>query len=253
MSILDPANTTLGDLCTEALRECGYIGVGQTPLAEDLNGAWARLQWMLQSWERQRWLVYRLENFSVTSTGATTYTIGPGGDIDTGVNSVRPNRLEYAFLRQLTQGQPNNIDYPLVILQAREDYDQIALKQLQSFPGWIFLDTAWPLGVVYPWPVPQASIYAVHVTIRTQLPFAFATQADVFNIPYEYYAAMLYNLGMALRSKYQMGSFPGDQLPIKAKESKAILRPSNAQIGKLSMPADLLRPGIYNIFSDRSY
>lgn len=253
MSILDPANTTLGDLCTEALRECGYIGVGQTPLAEDLNGAWARLQWMLQQWERKRWLVYRLETFSCTSTGAQSYTLGPGAQIDTGAVSVRPNRLEYAFVRQLTQSQPNQIDYPLAILQAKEDYDKIALKQLTSFPGWVYWDNDWPIGRVYPWPLPQASIYAIHVTIRAQLPFQFATQADVFNIPYEYYAAMLYQLALALRSKYQMGSFPGDQLPGKAKEALANITPSNAQIGMLSMPADLLRPGIYNIFSDRSY
>lgn len=253
MAVLDPTNTTLGDLCTEALKECGYIGVGQTPLAEDLNGAWMRLQWMLQQWERKRWLVYHLVHLSKTSTGTQTYTIGPGGDIDTGAGSVRPMKIESAFLRQLTQSQPNQIDYPLAILQSREDYDKIALKQLQSFPGWIFLDSDWPLGTIFAWPVPQANIYAVHVSIIAQLPMSFATQASVFNIPFEYYNAMLFNLAIRLRPKYQIGTYPGDPLPGLAKDALAVLRGANTQIAKLQMPADLLRPGIYNIFSDRSY
>lgn len=253
MSILDPANTTLGDICREALSESGYIGVGQTPLAEDLSGAWARLGLMLQQWERKRWLVYHLVDLAKTSTGALTYSCGPLGDLDTGVGTMRPAKVESAFLRQLTQSQPNQIDYPLAILQSREDYNKIALKQLQSFPGWIFYDATWPLGTVYTWPVPQANIYAVHVTVMAALPVKFATVADVFNIPYEYYSAMLYNLALRLRSKYQIASYPGDQLPGLAKDSLNVLRGANVQIARLSMPADILRPGIYNIFSDRSY
>jgi len=253
MTLLDPAATTLGDLCNEALKECGYIGVGQTPLAEDLNGAWVRLQWMLQQWERKRWLVYHLVDYGKTSTGAQTYTMGPGGDLDTGAGSVRSAKVESAFLRQLTQSQPNQIDYPLEILQSREDYNQIALKQLSSFPGSIFYDAAWPLGVVYTWPVPQSAIYAVHVTVLEQLPAKFATQATVFNLPYEYYNGMLYNLALRLRPKYQIGTYPGDPLPGLAKDALNVIRGANVQIARLRMPADLLRPGIYNIFSDRSY
>ena len=75
MSQLDPTKTTVGDICTAALKECGAIGVGQTPLAEDINDAWARLQWMIQQWERKRYLVYHLVTLSVVSTGAQTYTV----------------------------------------------------------------------------------------------------------------------------------------------------------------------------------
>ncbi len=138
MTALDPANTTMGDLVNEALKECGRIGVGQTALAEDFNGGWMRLQWMLQQWERKRWLVYHLETKLVTSTGVMTYTVGPGGDIDTGTVSARPDKIESAFLRQLVNSQPNQIDYPLGLLQSMEDYNTIGLKGLVSFPGWAF-------------------------------------------------------------------------------------------------------------------
>lgn len=263
MSGLQPANTRVRDLCQASLRMANVIGVGQTALAEDAATAQEHLQWMLQEWERKRWLVYHLVQLSVTSTGAQAYSIGPGGDMDTNAfalpfgsqfgQSARPNRVEYAFLRQLTQSQPNQIDYPLEQLQAREDYDKIALKQLQSFPGYFFYDSAWPLGYIYAWPVPQANIYALHVTVREQLPVAFANQATPVSLPYEYYNAIVMNLAIRLRARYGIPSFQGDPLPGLAKDALNALRAGNAQIPRLQTPADLARPLIYNIFSDRMY
>lgn len=86
MSELLPSNTTIGDLCTAALQDCGRLGTGQTALAEDMNKAWARCQWMLQEWERKRWLVYHLVTYSKVATGQVSYTFGPGGELNT--NSV---------------------------------------------------------------------------------------------------------------------------------------------------------------------
>ena len=210
---------------------------------------------MLQQWERKRWLVYHLLDLSVVSTGALSYTVGPGGQINTGVSSVRPARLESAFLRQLQNSQPNQVDYPLELLPAREDYNKIALKSLQSFPGAIFYDSAWPLGSIYAWPVPQANIYEIHISVMEQLPTSFATLATTFTLPYEYYAAMLYNLALRMRQKYGItkSRFTDDQLPALAKDSLNVIRGANTQIARLQIPADMNRPGIYNIFSDRFY
>ena len=253
MTILDPTKTTVYDVCLQALKACGQIGIGQTPLAEDLNEAWAWLQMMLQQWDRKRWLVYHDLIKLVTSTGALTYTIGPGGAIDTGANSMRPDKIEAAFLRQLTQSQPNQIDYPLELLQSMEDYSKIALKSLVSFPGVAFYDPVWPLGQLYVWPVMQSTIYAAGVVIKDQLPVVFATQATMFALPYEYFAAMVFNLALRLRVKYQIPTFPGDDLKGLAKDSLGVLRGANTAIARLRIPAEINRPGIYNIFSDRSY
>lgn len=263
--LLDPTATTLGDLCTECLRECGALGVGQTPLAEDSNGAWFRIQAMLQQWQRKRWLVYHLVDLSVVSTGQTMpahpYTVGPGGQINTGVVSTRPDRVERAYLRQLVNSQPNQIDYPLELMQAREDYANIALKGLVSFPTTAYYDPAWApsgLGALFVYPVPQATIYELHVLVREQLPQNFFTApakglATPFNVPYEYYAAILYNGALRLRPKYQLPTWPGDPLPALAKDSLNVLRGANTQIARLGMPSDMNRPGLYNIFNDRFY
>jgi hypothetical protein len=249
----DPTNTTIGDLVTAALRDCGALGVGQTALASDANDAWARLEWMLQAWQRKRYLVYHLVTLLFTSTGALTYTVGPGQNFDTGAGSNRPDKLEAAFLRQITQSQPNQIDYPLELLNSMEDYSKIALKQLVSFPGSVFYDPAWPNGVLYVWPVPNPAIYAVGIVVKEQLPNSFPNLAAVINLPYEYYRAIVANLALALRPKYGIPTMPGDMLTIIAADSLSVLRGANAAIPRLSMPSVLTRRGQYNIFSDRSY
>jgi hypothetical protein len=252
MSFTDPQSTTLGDLCQQALRECGAIGVGQTPLPEDVNEAWGRLQYMLLQWEAKRWLVYHLRTLTLISTGAISYTIGPNGQFNTGLDSVRPARIASAFVRQ-QYGSPNPIDYPLMVLNSMEDYNWITIKNLVAGPGEaIFLDTGWPLGQVFIWPVPMANVYELHVTLYEQLPYRFAAQTTPVTLPYQYYAAILYNLGMRLRPKYRLGTYPGDHLPGMARDSLAVLRAGQAQITRLHMPSALRRRGTYNIFSDRN-
>src|ERR1035437_3011327 len=188
MSILDPVATSVGDICLSSLQEAGVVGFAQTALAGQIVEAQARLQWMLQEWARKRWLIYHLVTAGVTSTGALSYTVGPGGQIDTGTGSSRPDKIESAFLRQLTQSQPNQIDYQLELLQSMEDYNKIGLKQLKSFPSVVFYAPAFPQGNLLPWPVPQASIYGVFVTLKAQIPTVFSNQAIKFVLPFEYYS-----------------------------------------------------------------
>lgn len=251
MSTLDPSNTTVGDICLEALKEANVVGFAQTALAGQIVEAQARLQWMLQEWARKRWLIYHLVTLNVVSTGALSYTVGPGGQIDTGVGSSRPDKIESAFVRQLTQSQPNQIDYPLNLLQSMEDYNRIQLKQLQSFPAYVFYDPGFPLGSLYGWPVAQVNIYALYVTLKAQLPTSFANLAVKLNLPYEYYLCMLYNLAIRMRARYNIPSFPGDALPGLAKNSLATVRGANTAIARLQtdVPARDQR-GSYIIFSD---
>ncbi len=361
MSELDPFNTTIGDLCTAALQDCGRLGVGQTAQSEDMNKAWARCQWMLQGWERKRWLVYHLVTYSFVADGNESFTVGPGGQVNTntvaawqldslapvagvtigaigGFNyavndtitltanppsgtpttalvvtvtavdgsgvvtavditsggiypgplpsvwtqastsgvgsnatfgyatwslsastvtqttqSVRPGKLESAFLRQIQNPAGNQVDYPLTILQSMEDYNNIALKSMQSFPCFAFLDSAWPLANFFAWPVPQSGIYSINFSLIEQLPVQFLTLATAVNLPFEYYEAIVSNLALIMRIPFSIPSFPGDMLPARAKASLATVRGPNTQIARLKMPAEVMRDGLYNIFSDRTY
>ena len=237
------AITTPNDLIALALRDGGIVGVGQTAKAEDMNDALNRLNAMIAQWRRKRWLVYRLVSTSKVSTGATSYTVAVGGDF----NVARPDKLESAFLRM--ENVSPKVDYPLQILQAREDYNQIRVKGLTAFPSHVFYDPAYPTGVLYPWPVPSATIYSVHISTKEALA-AFASLAASINLPEEYHAALLYNLAVRLRIAYRL---PADEGLIGlAKDALNVIRESNTQIAQLRMPGPLKRGGGYDVYSDRS-
>lgn len=237
--------TTALDIINLALFDSGVIGTGQTASAQDANNALVRLNYMVSEWQDQRWLVYHLVDVSKVSTGAQSYTVGPAGDYNV---VERPDRLEAAFFRQLVQSQPNQIDYPLELLQSREDYNNIALKQLASFPQCIFYDSDYPLGRIYPWPVPQADIYEVHLSLKAILS-NFAALNSVINLPKVYFNALHWNLALRLREAYDL---PPKPMTIQlAKKALNVIRGANAQIARLVMPMDLVRPGIYNPYSDQ--
>lgn len=239
--------TTPQDLISFSLRAIGVLGTGQSALPEDYQDALSALNAMLGEWTFERWLVYHLIDVAKVSTGAISYTVGPGGDFDT----PRPDRLEAAFFRQFVTSQPNKVDYPLRLVQAREEYNLIALKDLTSWPSVIWYDSAFPLGVVYPWPVPQASIYEVHLSLKATLS-QFTSYVQSINLPPEYIRALWTNLAIELSLIYP-GSVVSDKLAGRARASLQTIRGSNTQVPRLRMPRGLVRGGYYNIYSDQRY
>lgn len=243
--------TTPADIIRLVLKDTGVTGVGQTAAAEDTNDCFDTLNMMIGEWASKRWLIYHLMDLSKVSTGAQSYTVGPGGDIDTGAMQ-RPDRLEDGcFFRQLiTASSPNKIDYPLSILESREDYNRIGLKQLSTIPQYIYYDAGYPLGTVYPWPVISASLYELHILVKAQIA-QFANLADTINLPSQYFGALRYNLACRVRPMYQLP--PDPSLVSLATDSLDTIRNMNAQIPRLRMPAGLGRGGKYSIYSDTVY
>lgn len=234
---------TPNDIITLALKSAGVLGVGQTASYEDINDSFTLLNFMLAQWNRQRWLIYVLDTYFVQCNGQLFYTVGLGGDI----NCPRPDRLEDAFFRQNIPSMPNQIDYPLEIIESRETYNNIALKQLNSFPSYIFYESSFPLGKIFPWPLPS-NLYQVFISIKTSLP-QFTSLAQSVNLPPEYYAAILYSLSARLRTAFQLP--PDPSVIVLAKQALDIIRGANTQVSRLKMPTDLIRPGIYNPYSDQ--
>ena len=285
MSTQNPVKTTWGDLLTAALRDSGALGIGMIPLSEDLLDASARGMWLLQSWERKRWLVWHLVTYTVRATGQgldangnpVPYTIGPvaqgafsgsfstdftGADtpqIIVGLEgfATRPNRIESAFFRQYVSAPNGPVDYPLRLLPSLEDYNAIRMKGLTNFSLVCYYDAAWPYGGLYVWPWPQSGIYGIGITVREQLPQAFSLAGNplavTLNIPFEYYRALVKNIAMEVRPKYGIPNTPGDILAAQARDALETIRRGNTQIPLLSTPPGLApRVGLYNIYSDQS-
>lgn len=245
------AVTSAADIIRLVLKDTGVLGVGQTASAEDTNDCFDTLNMMIGEWASKRWLLFQLRNYSIVSTGAQTYTIGPGGNLDTGAEQ-RPDRLEDGcFFRQLiTASSPNQIDYPLSLLESWEDYNRIGLKQLTTIPQFIFYDPGYPLGTIYPWPVMQPTQYSLHVLVKSQLS-QFANLADAIDLPSQYFGALRYNLACRVRPMYQLP--PDPQVIALATDSLSTIRNMNAAVPRLRMPAGIGRGTKYNIYSDSNY
>jgi len=228
---------TVGDLITFALRASWVNGVGQTPLAEDMNDSLVLLRSLIGNWQRKRWLVPNLVTTSLVSTGAQTYSIGSGQNFDV----ARPDKIESAYFRIINTVAPaGGVDMPLQIIQAREDYNRIALKSLVTIPTTLFYDSAWPTGTLYFWPIPPANLYRLFVTTKSTLP-DYLTMTTPINLPPEYEQALIYNLAVRIAMNYGLAANPGHVA--LAKEGMDTIRVANAQIATLKMPGDIMRRG----------
>jgi hypothetical protein len=223
---------TTGDLINFVLRASGLNGVGQTPLADDSNTCLDHLRMLVAEWQRKRWLIWSLIEKSAVSTGANSYTIGPGQDFDT----PRPDKLHAAFVRLMPFAGPNPVDIPLGIIEAREDWSAITIKDLRSIPAAVFYDSAFPVGVLRFWPVPPANHYEMHVTIKAALP-TYTTLVDPLALPEEYHAALMWSLCVRMQMSYGLPARPDHVAAMK--EAINTIKMANTQIGLLSMPAAL--------------
>jgi hypothetical protein len=235
---------TAQDIISLALKDSGILGIGQSALAEDSQDALTRLNFMIGQWNRRRWLVYHLRAYLITSTGANSYTVGPGGDFDI---ARRPDKIESGFFRQpVTGGLP--MDYPLQIWHSREDWDKVGIKTLTSFSGAMFYDSAYPMGHIYFWPVPQASLYQMSISVKETL-MRFDNLTTGVCLPDEYLDALYLNLAKRLRMAYQLA--PNPDLNKEAALALDTLRRANTQVPQLVMPKELRKGQVYNPYSDQ--
>ena len=237
---------------TDAYLMAGVIGQGQNLNAFDINLGLRRLNGMLGLWNTKRYMVWHLLDIGLTSDGRTNpYTVGPGGDFPV---ARRPDRIEFAFVRQLSQNQGLPVDTPLRVWQAREQYNLATLKKnFVSYPSGVFLDSTWPQGNLFIYPWPTASLYQIFISMKDVLP-VFAVNTLMSQIPDQYLECMKTNLARVIRQNYGKGTKPDPELNEQAKSALNTVKNSNLQVPDLNMPIGLPGAGnkIYNIYSDNS-
>jgi hypothetical protein len=239
---------TGADIVTSALKKAGILGVGRNASSQDNTDGLADLNEMIAEWNTQRWMAWDLLVPGFVSDGRITpYTIGPGGDYNV---SRRPERLESGFLRQIvTSGL--NVDTPIDIIQAAEEYDRLSLKGLTSFPLYAFLDSSWPVGNIFIYPWPNASLYQMFFRLKDVIPIVVAA-TDLSIIPDQYISALKFNLARRIRQAYGMGLKPDTELNNLARNSLDVVKQSNLQIPELTLPKILTGGSSnYNILSDQ--
>lgn len=234
------------DICTSALLRAGILGVGNPPAADQISRALVLLNDMLALWSSKRWLNYAEIDHSVTVTNAQFYTIGSGGGINV---AARPDRIEWGYVRLLNGSGNLPVDIPLRQIFSYEDYSRVALKSLRSQPDSFFYDSSFPLGKIYPLPIPgSAAQYELHFGTRIILP-VLVTPATNIVLPPEYTYAMRWTLASECRAEWRLPASP--DIDRKSQDGLKTIRSSNIQVPSLSMPAGLGgSQGIYNPYSD---
>lgn len=234
--------TTPVEIINLALKQAGVLGVGQTATPEDLADAFKLLNMMLAQWSVKRSIVFRIADIACVSTGAATYTVGPGGSF----NTPRPSKIVGVYGRQLTPPQFPT-DFPMELIQSQTDWGRIGNKTIVSMPNAAFYDPQQPLGVLYVWPIAPTG-YELHIQVLVPLT-QFATPYDNITLPAEYEEALMYNLAGRLCIFYQVPLPQG--LPQLATGTLQTLRQANSQVGKLYMPDALVANAGYNFYTDR--
>ena len=163
---------TAQELIKAALRAINAIATGETPTADELQDGLEALKIMLRSWSGENIMVYSISQDTLTMTGASSYTIGDGGDLDT----TWPVEIKGAVV---------DTDYNLRIIgEAR--YRSLARSTLGSTAGYLWYNPVYPLGVLYPWPTGGSSMVIDSLkallepaTITTELEFPPAYDAAI--------------------------------------------------------------------------
>lgn len=220
------------DLIEKSMRLFGALSDGESATASEAGDGLDGLNTMLDSWSIERLMVYHIlqENFTWAS-GNASRTIGSGGNFDT----TRPTKIVSGFTRI------SNVDYPFQVVE-REHYDAITDKTTQSsYPEIVYYDGTMSTGVVYGYPVPNASI-TVYINSWKQLQQFSALSTDLA-LPPGYRRAIEYNFAIEFASEFGM-DVPARVERI-ANESKAAIKRINSP--SIVAAVELAGGGRYNI------
>jgi hypothetical protein len=261
---------TVAQLLTNALVDAGIVGIDESIEPPVLNRAFTQVNWLLAQWARKRSLVYQLFEYAFQSTGALNYPVGldqtininprpdrleyaylrlngaallsgPGtAGLPVDFNSPDFNFPDFNTRSDSSGGSGGSstnpvytpVDIRLSIIPSKEDYSRITVKTVGNLPWRIFYDPGWPIGTLYPWPVP-APQYQIFLGFKVVLP-RFRSLQQRINFPPEYEAALNWALARRLRTSYQMP--PDPEINALARDALNTMRLANQAAPTLMMP-----------------
>src|SRR5262245_31874723 len=134
--------STALDIIRRSMLKAGILTKTEMPSADEAIDALSDLNNLLSSWSNDSIVIYSrvTESFSLTS-GAASYTIGPGMTFDT----IRPIFIAEAHVRQGTT------DYP-VSVEPDEIYQHVTDKTTQGTPLIINYTNQYPTALINIYP-----------------------------------------------------------------------------------------------------
>lgn len=200
---------------TDAMQDLGVLAAGGTPTSNDLTDILRKANAMLDLWSTSSILVPFRTQITHTLTGAESYTIGSGADI----NTTRPTFIDSAFVTH------KSIDYPVRVLRSRAEYDNIEDKSITGIPRMIYYEPGLPNGTLFIWYVGDSS-YSLKLSTRGQLTQFADTTTDIDIAP-GYDEAIYSNLAVNIAPMFEVSV--SAELAKKAKDSLAMIKRLNRQ------------------------
>lgn len=198
---------TAQTLIKAALRAINAIATGETPTAAELADGLEAMKIMLRSWSAENINVYSISQDTLTMTGASSYTIGSGGDC----NTTWPIEIKGAVV---------DTDYNLVMIDESR-YRALAMES-NSTPRYLYYNPVYPLGVLYPYGTGGSSMVIDSLKALTDPTGLTASVA----FPTSYDAAIKWNLSLELAPEY--GKNPSALIVKNARDSKRAIQAMNA-------------------------
>lgn len=177
---------TARTLIKAALRKINAIAAGETLGADEEADGLEALKMMFRSWSANNHRLYYTKQESLAMTGAASYTIGSGGDLDT----VRPISIRGAWLSD---------DWPLQMIDEAR-YRQIRMTTASGATAeYLWYSPEYPLGKLYPWPLGGGTL-----NIDSLKPLTDPTAlTDDVAFPPEYDEAIVFNLAVRMAPEYE--------------------------------------------------
>jgi hypothetical protein len=145
--------TTAREIITDAIIDLGQHDPEETPQLYELNRGLRLLNAMIDEFVGDNLLIPYTTSENFACTGATSYTMGSGGT----ASSTRAETLKDSCYVK----DSNNLSYPVRVIDQRT-YNNIMNKTLIGRPGVLFYDPIYPIGILYPYKVPDSG-YTMYI------------------------------------------------------------------------------------------
>ncbi len=222
--------TTANDIIKSAFRIAGVTVKGESPDSDEVQDALETLNDLINSLSNDSLFIYSRTTESFSLTGASSYTIGSGGDFDT----VRPMNIVSAYVRQGTT------DYPVDII-TDEEYANISQKSINTRPYFLNYNPTYPLGTIKVYGL--GSGYTLFLV--TEKPLTTLTLNGVVSLPQGWLRYLKNQLSLEISAEY--GQPPSEAAYAIAKDAMGLIKRSAAK--NRTMDANPLAKATNNIYT----
>lgn len=211
--------TTAREIITRALRLDKIIAANEAGSAEDLDVGLTALNGLVDAWSNERNTILATVKETFNATGATSYTIGSGGNFNT-VTPISIPIIEYSL---------NGVDYPMVEW-TEEQYASVGIKNQAGTPQGYFYARGVPLGTIYIADVAASGSFKLH---SLKAITSFSGLDTSYNLAPGYLNALVYNLAVDLAPEFE--GDPSKTVLVKAMNYKRTMKRSNAVVPVLDL------------------